>query len=109
MSRPFPRLAQLHAHARPDPSRRRRLLAAFCLILAALALTTPALSEARQGQRDERRPQAQQEARLSPQQAAARAQASHGGKVLKVTRQGKGYRVRLLLDSGRVVTVTVKD
>ena len=43
------------------------------------------------------------------QQAADKARAKHGGKVLKVTRKGKAYRVKLLKDSGRVVTVTIKD
>jgi hypothetical protein len=52
---------------------------------------------------------AQQQGGLTAQQAAAKAVAAHGGKVLKVTRQGNGYRVKLLQDSGRVVTVTVKD
>lgn len=46
---------------------------------------------------------------LTAAQAAARAQAKHGGKVLKVTPVGKGFKVKLLSDSGRVRTVTVKD
>ena len=50
----------------------------------------------------------QQQSELTPQQAAEKARAAHGGKVLKVTRKGKGYRVRLLLDSGRVTTVFVE-
>jgi uncharacterized membrane protein YkoI len=49
-----------------------------------------------------------QQAVLTPREAAARAQAQHGGKVLSVTRQGEVYRVKLLLDSGRVITVSVK-
>lgn len=40
--------------------------------------------------------------------AAAKAQARHGGKVLKVTAKGRGYKVKLLTDSGRVLTVMIK-
>lgn len=44
--------------------------------------------------------------------AAARAKAAHGGKVLSVTETSqngqKVYRVKLLLDSGRVKIVTIK-
>jgi starvation-inducible outer membrane lipoprotein len=46
---------------------------------------------------------------LTAGQAAKKAKAKHGGKVLKVTAKGKGYRVKLLTDSGRVLTVMVKD
>ena len=45
---------------------------------------------------------------MTPREAAAKARAQHGGKVLNVSRQGGVYRVKLLLDSGRVITVTVK-
>jgi hypothetical protein len=40
-------------------------------------------------------------------QAAERARQRYGGRVLAVGRVGEVYRVRLLLDSGRVVTVEV--
>lgn len=53
------------------------------------------------GQRDRNQPQ------MSAQEAAAQAQARHGGRVLKVSPHGKGYSVRLLLDDGRVITVSV--
>ena len=46
---------------------------------------------------------------LTAAQAASRARAKHGGKVLKVSPQGKAYRVKLLTDSGRVMSVLVKD
>jgi starvation-inducible outer membrane lipoprotein len=46
---------------------------------------------------------------LTAQEAAARVQARYGGKVLKVTRTSEGYRVKLLLDSGKVITVTIKE
>ncbi|PLW82037.1 hypothetical protein CWI75_13220 [Kineobactrum sediminis] len=51
----------------------------------------------------------QQQPRLSAAEAAARAQARYGGEVLSVTPQGAAWRVRLLLESGRVITVTVRD
>lgn len=51
----------------------------------------------------------QEQPRLSPGEAAARARARHGGRVLKVTPQGSGYRVKLLQDNGRVMSVTVRD
>lgn len=45
---------------------------------------------------------------LSAAQAATKAKARHGGKVLKVTPKGRGYKVKLLTDSGRVLTVMIK-
>lgn len=45
---------------------------------------------------------------LTASQAAARAKAQHGGKVLKVTPAANGYRVKMLTESGRVHTVTIK-
>lgn len=50
-----------------------------------------------------------EEQRLTAAQAARRARAKHGGKVLKVSPQGKAYRVKLLTDSGRVMSVLIKD
>lgn len=41
--------------------------------------------------------------------AAARAQKQYGGRVLAVSRSRGAYRVRLLLDDGRVTTVKVPD
>lgn len=41
--------------------------------------------------------------------AAERARKRYGGRVLAVGRVGDGYRVRLLLDDGRVMTVDVAD
>ena len=43
----------------------------------------------------------------SPGQAASVAKSMHGGKVLSSKDAGKAYRVKLLLDNGRVKTVTV--
>jgi starvation-inducible outer membrane lipoprotein len=51
----------------------------------------------------------QKQSGLTAQEAAARAQSRFGGKVLKVTRSGGGYKVKLLQDSGKVVTVTIRD
>lgn len=50
---------------------------------------------------------AQSGGEISKGEAAAIAQRKHGGKVLNVSRQGSVYRVKLLLDSGRVKIVTV--
>ena len=51
------------------------------------------------------------QAGISEGQAASIAKSKYGGKVLSVSRSGNGdrviYRVKLLLDSGRVVIVTV--
>jgi uncharacterized membrane protein YkoI len=58
--------------------------------------------------RESKNPKQEQHA-LTAAEAAARARDRHGGKVLKVSPQGKGYRVKLLTDSGRVITVTIKD
>jgi len=52
---------------------------------------------------------AQERRSLSPQQAAQRARAQHGGQVLKVSPAGQGYQVRLLKDDGRVMNVTIAD
>lgn len=83
----------------------------FCLLLvlglgcAGLpAATSQAASGDPQGSK-----QAQKQRTLTAREAAARAKAMHGGKVLKVVPKGDAYRVKLLKDSGRVVTVTVKD
>jgi len=44
---------------------------------------------------------------ISASEAASAAQRRHGGKVLKVSRSGAVFRVKLLLDSGKVIIVTV--
>jgi hypothetical protein len=41
--------------------------------------------------------------------AAEEAQRRFGGRPLAVSRVGEGYRVRLLLDDGRVRTVVIRD
>lgn len=50
----------------------------------------------------------QQQKQLTAREAAQRARAQYGGRVLKVTRQGNNFRVRLLQESGRVITVTIR-
>lgn len=45
---------------------------------------------------------------ITAAQAAERAKAQYGGEVLKVTPSGKGYKVRLLTESGRVLTVAIQ-
>jgi uncharacterized membrane protein YkoI len=82
----------------------------FCTLLGA----GDALAQRQGGEHGgQARGEQQRSDRAQPQRsardAAAIAQARHGGKVLKVTRQGNGYRVRLLQDDGRVITVTVGD
>lgn len=49
-----------------------------------------------------------QKSQLTAREAAAQARAQHGGKVLRVRKQGNVYKVRLLKKDGRVITVTVR-
>lgn len=44
---------------------------------------------------------------ISKSQAASAAQSKYGGKVINVSQRGNSYRVKLLLDSGKVKIVTV--
>jgi len=71
---------------------RYAVIALLLIVLSQAAVAAPG---------DSNRPQ------LSADQAARRAQSQYGGKVLKVQRSNGGYRVKLLLDSGRVTTVTI--
>ena len=77
------------------------------LLLAGLALSVVPVEpvHAQQGQGAQK----QKQSSLTAQEAAAKARARYGGKVLKVTRKGDGYQVRLLQESGRVVTVTIRE
>lgn len=47
--------------------------------------------------------------RLDARAAAREARERYGGRVLAVKRRGDAYRVRLLLDEGRVTTVTIEE
>jgi starvation-inducible outer membrane lipoprotein len=80
-----------------------RLLCILLLAGCALSAVPVTAVHAQQGQG------AQKQSGLTAQEAAAKARARYGGKVLKVTRKGDGYQVRLLQDSGRVVTVTIRE
>lgn len=84
----------------------------FCALLlsSALCLAVPAV-HAKQPKQGQGQQQGQQQTQhsLTAAQAAAKAKARHGGTVLKVTPKGQGFRVKLLTDSGRVMTVMVKD
>jgi starvation-inducible outer membrane lipoprotein len=75
------------------------------LIALALSVSLPATDSYAQSQKNQA--SQNQHTGMTTQQAAAQAKASHGGKVLKVTRDKKGYKVKLLQDSGRVVIVRV--
>ena len=44
---------------------------------------------------------------IGPMQAAKRAKQQYGGKILKVSREGSMYRVKLLLPSGNVKNVYI--
>lgn len=93
---PFPRRP-------PAPGR-----LALCLALA-LCLSPAASVQAREtGPRpDGRGANAERRDDIGPARAAEIARERHGGKVLKVERDGDAWRVRLLLPSGRVRNVRV--
>lgn len=87
-------------------------LCRYLLIIGALCLSAPGWAqrhgEHRQNNNDAapRQEQAQQQD-IGPAQAARIAQQRHGGKVLKVGRDGQSYLVKLLLPSGTVRTVRI--
>lgn len=49
----------------------------------------------------------QQGSKISASQAGNLAKRKYGGKVLKITTKGGNYQVRLLLDNGKIINVTV--
>ena len=77
--------------------------AVLAIFLTGVASVPPAVAEPRRNGNSA----AQQQGGLTAKEAAAQAKARYGGKVLKVTPAGKGYKVRLLQDSGRVITVKI--
>lgn len=85
----------------------RRL--SFCLAAGFICLALPLVAQESQAQGGFVKVDASQSDGKS--RAAAQAQAAHGGKVISVseeTRNGrKVYKVKLLLDSGRVKIVTI--
>ena len=79
----------------------------FCLVVATGEVQAKQTGSAQGSHSD--KGNSRQKTALTPTEAAARAKSEHGGKVLKVTPKGKGYKVKLLTESGRVLTVTIKD
>lgn len=84
----------------PKTARTRRLLLSLLIIGA---LNAPVWAQ-NGGQRNANTTQQQD---IGPGQAARIAQQRHGGKVLKVSREGQTYLVKLLLPSGTVRTVRI--
>jgi hypothetical protein len=86
----------------PETARTGRL-SLYLLIIGTLCLCEPAWAQ-HGGQRNADSTQQQD---IGPGQAARIAQQRHGGKVLKVSREGTIYLVKLLLPSGTVRTVRI--
>ena len=80
----------------------------LCAVLLASAVCF-ALPAAEVQAKQAKAAQNQSQQTLTAAQAAKKAKARHGGKVLKVTPKGRGFKVKLLTDSGRVLTVMIKD
>lgn len=77
----------------------------LCAILVATVLAGVTLAPAAQA----RSPMLiAQNSQITAREAAARAKAQYGGKVLRVRKQGDVYKVRLLQESGRVITVSIR-
>ena len=84
---------------------------AVCTLLLAglLCAVLPVVEVQAKPPNDQQASQRQNQQTLTAAEAAHRAKAKHGGKVLKVSPKGKGYRGKLLKDSGRVLSVMIKD
>ena len=80
-------------------------LCRYLLIACTLSLCAHVWAQ-NKGDNRERNNSAQQQD-IGPGQAARIAQQRHGGKVLKVSRDGQSYHVKLLLPSGTVRTVRI--
>jgi hypothetical protein len=86
-----------------------KLLSLALAILVSASLVMPANADPRRGYLLAQAPKAAaQKQQLTAREAAAQAQSQYGGKVLKVSRAGQNFKVRLLQDSGRVITVTIR-
>lgn len=85
-----------------------RTLARQCLSVTTLALTLLLLPTPLTSNAAARPEQATASREISSSEAAARARSQYGGRVIKVQKQGRSYRVRLLQPSGRVITVTIR-
>jgi hypothetical protein len=77
---------------------RRSLLAAVLAVALALPCA-PAFAERNHGGSDN--------GGVSAEQAAAVVSRAYGGRVVSVKQEGNGYKVRVVLDGGRVKTVQV--
>ena len=84
----------------PRGQRRRRWVAGLFLLLTSVLFVQPVCAQNNPdgggGDRE-----------ISAAQAAQIAQNQYGGKVLKITRNGNVYVVRLLLESGMLINVPV--
>lgn len=81
-------------------------LCRYLLIIGALCLSAPGWAQRHGGHRQNNADTGQAQD-IGPAQAARIAQQRHGGKVLKVGRDGQSYLVKLLLPSGTVRTVRI--
>jgi len=81
-------------------TRSRSLLAA--VLTAALTLTCPPAGAERGGH-----DRGSENDGISADQAASIVKRAYDGRVVSVKQEGNGYKVRVLLDGGRVKTVSV--
>ena len=87
-----------------------KLLGALLILLISSALAMPVQADSRRSYSvAQAKPNAQYKNPLTASEAAAKAQSQYGGKVLKVRRSGDNFKVRLLQNSGRVITVTIRS
>ena len=89
----------------PRPLKLRLCSALFITLVLFVSLS--ATDSYAQSQKNQ--PSKNEKIGMTAKQAAAQAKSDHGGKVLKVTRDREGYKVKLLQDSGRVVIVKVSQ
>jgi hypothetical protein len=86
-----------------------RLTSSLLILMISSVLVMPAQADKRRPYLvAQAKPVEQYKSQLTAREAAARARSQYGGKVLKVDRAGKNFKVRLLQDSGRVITVTIR-
>jgi uncharacterized membrane protein YkoI len=84
------------------------LIALGLTLLPAAHVEAKKDKQQRTAQSSQQQSSKQQARTLTASQAAASARSQYGGKVLKVTPSGNGYRVKILTEDGRVRTVTIK-
>ena len=86
-----------------------RRYAGLCIVFGLLfgnAVSGNALADNSRGV-ERQHEQGRQQQGIGAAQAAEQARRQYGGEVLKVKRDGNGYRVKLLLPSGTVKTVYI--